>query len=77
MPGYFMGMVHGVNDPEAFEGYQGVSDPTVEQYSEKIVFLANRLKPAMAIGHHWALFCLSSKAPQKPASGTTPPSTNR
>ena len=72
-----MGMVHGVNDPEAFEGSQGVSDPTVEQYSEKIVFLTNRLKPAMAIGHHWALFCLSSRAPQKPASGTTPPSTKR
>ena len=72
-----MGMVHGVNDPEAFGAYQDVAEPTIEQYGGKMVFLANRLKPAMAIGHHWALFCLSSRAPQKPASGTTPPSTKR
>ena len=40
-----MRMVHGVNDSEAFGAFQGVAEPTIEQYGEKTVFLANRLKP--------------------------------
>ena len=37
MPGYFMGMVHGVNDEAAFGAYQQVAEPTIEQYGGKMV----------------------------------------
>ena len=43
MPGYFIGMVHGVNDPEAFGAYQGVAEPTIEQYGGKMVFFSQQI----------------------------------
>jgi uncharacterized protein (DUF1330 family) len=44
MPGYFMGMVHGVNDPEAFGAYQGVAEPTIEQYGGNMVFFNQQIE---------------------------------
>ena len=44
MPGYFMGVVHGVTDGEAFGAYQKVAEPTIEQYGGKMVFVSNNVE---------------------------------
>ena len=44
MPGYFMGMVHGIKDGEAFGAYQGVAEPTIEQYGGKMVWLSSKVE---------------------------------
>ena len=46
MPGYFMGMVHGVNDEAAFGAYQKVAEPTIEQYGGKMVWFSQDVKAA-------------------------------
>ena len=40
MPGYFLGVTHGVNDEAAFGAYQGVAMPTIEQYGGKMVWVS-------------------------------------
>lgn len=44
MPGYFMGMVHGIKDGEAFGAYQGVAVPTIEQYGGKMLWLSSKVE---------------------------------
>jgi uncharacterized protein (DUF1330 family) len=41
MPGYFMGVLHGISDEEAFGAYQHVAEPTISQYGGKMVFLSS------------------------------------
>ncbi|NQW23685.1 MAG: DUF1330 domain-containing protein [SAR202 cluster bacterium] len=38
MPGYFMGVLHGINDEAAFDAYRAVAGPTIGQYSGKLLF---------------------------------------
>ena len=41
MPGYFMGMVHGITDEAAFGAYQHVAEPIIKQYGGKTVFVSS------------------------------------
>ena len=40
MPGYFMGVVHGIKDEAAFGAYQRVAVPTIAQYGGKMVWVS-------------------------------------
>ena len=41
MPGYFMGMIHGINDEAAFGAYQNVAEPIIKKYGGKTVFVSS------------------------------------
>ena len=41
MPGYFMGMVHGIKDEPAFKAYQDVAGPTIGQYGGKMLWMSS------------------------------------
>ena len=45
MPGYFMGMVHGIKDEAAFEAYQLVAEPIIKQYGGKTIFVSSGVEP--------------------------------
>ena len=44
MPGYVVGVLNGINDGPAFEGYQHVAEPTITQYGGKRVFLSSSVE---------------------------------
>ncbi len=46
MPGYFIGIVNGINDEAAFGAYQGVAIPTIEQYDGKLVWVSTGVEVA-------------------------------
>jgi uncharacterized protein (DUF1330 family) len=46
MPGYFMGMIHGVSDEAGFGAYQGVAMPTIEQYGGKPILFSQKVEAA-------------------------------
>ena len=40
MPGYFLGVIHGVNGEAAFGACQWVAMPTIEQYGGKMLWVS-------------------------------------
>ena len=40
MPGYFMGILHGVSDEAAFDVYQKAAEPTISRYGGKMIFVS-------------------------------------
>ena len=41
MPGYFMGMIHGIEDAEAFRAYKHVAEPIIKKSGGKTVFVSS------------------------------------
>ena len=41
-----MGMIHGINDEEAFAAYQHVAEPIIKQYGGKTVFVSSGVEAA-------------------------------
>ena len=46
MPGYFMGMVHGISDEAGFGAYQDVALPIVEKYGGKPILYSKKIEAA-------------------------------